>query len=326
MPNLTTAEAFEKFDENLKLDPVERAAAEKIHTEITDLLIKSEVVVGAFLQGSFARKTMIARLRDIDKVVILHSKLAVLAPDEAMSHIQNTIAAKYPEATFERKRHSIMVDFGETSFSFDIVPAWETPTDDVLIANRDSGTWDRSNTRELIRVVAERNQVANGRFIHQVRMLKQAVKHLLNGIVPGLHIESWAYIEISASLAHDEAIARVLEIGSRLLGESYTEPTGKDQISSRLKPDIVAKAKPVLADAAYKARQARALTDSGDHNEAIRIWNSLFGDCFPAPISQDDGTALGRSFQGGSITASGTVSTSNSLGQKSQPVRSWGIV
>jgi hypothetical protein len=323
MSSLTTAQAFDSFAENLKLDPLERAAAEKVHTEITDLLIEYEVISGAFLQGSFARKTMIAPLRDIDKVVILHPKLADHTPDEAMSDIQNTIAMKYPEATFERKRHSIMVDFGESNFSFDIVPAWGTSTDDVLIANRDSGTWDRSNTRELIRIVAERNQVTNGRFIHQVRMLKQAVKNLLDGIIPGLHIESWAYIGISESLAHDVAVTRIFEIGSRLLGESYTEPTGKDKISSRLKPDIIAKAKPVFADAAYKARQALALTESGDHNEAIRIWHGLFGDCFPVPNSQDDATALRRSFEGGAITSVGTVTTNKNVGQTSKPVRSW---
>ena len=59
---------------------------------------------------------------------------------------------------------------------------------------------DSAAMRELIRVVAERNEETNGRFVHQTRMGKQAVRHLLDGVVPGLHVESWAYIAIEESM------------------------------------------------------------------------------------------------------------------------------
>lgn len=321
----TTTDAFDEYDENLKLDPKGRAAAEKVHNDITSLLISQRLIIWAFLQGSFRRKTMIAPLRDVDKVVILHPDLAGLTPDEAMDRIQQVLQAKYPDATFDRSRHSLKIDFGPDSFYFDIVPAWETNTDDddVCIANRDTGGWDRSNTRELIRVVAERNMDTGGAFIHQARMGKQVIKHLLDGVIPGLHVESWAFLTIAEAIAHDEALAQILEMGASLLGNTYTEPTGVDLISSRLQPDVIAQAKPVLETAARRAREARQLADAGDHNEAIRIWHSLCGDCFPAPEEQDVATALGRSFQGGAVTTSGTVSTTRSGAQTSRPVRPW---
>lgn len=111
--------------------------------------------------------------------------------------------------------------------------------------------------------------------------------------------------------------------GASLLGYTYTEPTGVDLISSRLQPDVIAQAKPVLDTAARRAREARQLADAGDHNEATRIWHSLCGDCFPAPEEQDVAAALGRSFQGGAVTTSGTVSTARSGAQTSRPVRPW---
>jgi hypothetical protein len=323
----TTADAFDEFDENLKLDPAERRAAQAIHNTITEVLLSRGIIVTAFLQGSFARKTMIAPLRDIDKVVVLHPDMAGQTPDQVMDRIEQAIrdSDDIPAAVFDRSRHALQVDFGATTFYFDTVPAWESTTDDddVMIANRETGGWDRSNTRELIRVVAERNDATGGRFIHQARMGKQSIKHLLDGIIPGLHVESWGYIEITTSLAHDEAVTRILEAGARLLGCPYTEPTGVDQISSRLKPDVIEAARPVLADAARRAREARALTDAGDHNEAIRIWNELFGDCFPEAEEQDDAAALRRSFQGGGVTSSGTVSTTRATNQPSTPVRPW---
>lgn len=321
----TTDEAFDEFDENLKLDPKERKTAQELHNAITELLRRVGIIITAFLQGSFARKTMLAPLRDVDKVVVLSPAMAGLTSDQVMDRIQAAVGEEYPTATFDRTRHALQIDFGPTSFYFDTVPAWETTTDDddVLIANRDAAGWDRSNTRELIRVVAERNGDTNGRFIHQVRMGKEAVKHLLDGIVPGLHVESWAYIVIEEELPHDEAVARILKAGATLLGERYTEPTGVDDISARLKPDVIAAAKPVLAEAARKARQARALADAGDHNEAIRIWHELLGDCFPQPAPQDDAAALRRSFEGGAVTASGTVTRARNVGQSSRPGRSW---
>lgn len=326
MTTKTTTASFDEFDEELKLDPLERAAAELRHSEITDVLKRAGLVVLAFLQGSFARKTMIAPLRDIDKVVILSHDLRGLHPDELMNRLQTTLAAEYPTAIFDRSRHALQVDFGPETFYFDIVPAWETDgddDDDVLIANRDSGRWDRSNTRELVRAVAERNQQTGGRFIRQVRMGKHAIRNLLDGLIPGLHIESWAYMVIAESLPHDVACERLLQAGANLLGKDYTEPTGVDLISARLRPDVVTNARPVLERAAQRAAEARRLTEAGDHDEANRLWHAIFGDPFPAPPEQDDGEALRRSFTGGALTSVGTVSTSARVGQRSQPTRSW---
>lgn len=321
----TTSEAFDEFDDALKLDPTQRAEAEKIHSEITSILRDKGLIISAFLQGSFARKTMIAPLRDVDKVVILDPSLAGLTPDEAMDRIQAALTLAYPEVTFDRTRHSLQIDFGEDSFYFDTVPAWETTTndDDVCIANRSTDGWERSNTRELIRVVAKRNNDTNGDFIHQVRMGKQAIKQLLDGIIPGLHVESWAYIEVTEPIAHDEALTLILEAGARLLGGTYTDPTGVDTISARLKADVIAQAKPVLTEAARRAREARALTDAGDHNEAIRIWHSILGDCFPTPEAQDDATALRNAFHGGAVTSAGGVSSTSAGRQTARPTRSW---
>jgi predicted nucleotidyltransferase len=322
----TTAEAFETFDENLKLNPLERIRAETTHREITALLIAKGVIVAAFLQGSFARKTMIAPLRDIDKVVVLHPDLDGLSPEEVMNRIEAVLRAAYPRATFDRSRHALQVDFGKESFYFDTVPAWESvdEDDDVMIANRETGGWDRSNTRTLIRVVAERNKLSGGVWIHQVRMAKQVVKHLLDGIVPGLHVESWAFIAVTGRMTHDAALTRILEFGAELLGSSYTEPTGVEVISDRLKPDVIAEAKPVLQRAALRAAEARRLTEAGDHNEAIRIWRELCGDCFPDPQPQDAASALGAAFAGNAVTSSGGVSSTRAGHQTNRATRSWG--
>jgi hypothetical protein len=318
-------EAFEAFDEALKLNPTERAAAIVLHNEITARLRAAGVITGAFLQGSFARKTMLGPLRDVDKVVIMADRPEYCAsPMLAMAVIEKVLAAAYPQATFERGRHALKVDFGPERCSFDIVPAFETDTDDdVLIANTETGTWDRSNTRTLIRVIAERNQACDGRFVHQVRMGKQFVVHSLEGIVPGLHTETFAHAAVTEPLEHAEACCRILEAGARLLAGTYTDPTGVDPIYRKLKPGVAPRAQAGFAAAARAAREAQRLAAAGDHRSAIAIWHQLFGDPFPAAPAQPVADALGRSFAGGTVTSAGTVSATSRGRQPAPSTRSW---
>jgi hypothetical protein len=323
---MTEAEAFDKFDDRLKLNPAERLRAEKCHNEITLLLKAAGLITGAFLQGSFARKTMIRPLRDIDKVVILADSLLGLSPDDVMDRLEDVLRVKYPKATFDRTRHSLKIDFGDDSFCFDVVPAWETTTndDDVLIANRESGQWDRSNTRELMRVVAKRNEDCEGQFIHVVRMMKYlvAVGMEVEGTIPGLHVESIVYAGMQGPIPYAEACVSMIETAIRVLDGGYTDPTGCDPISNRLTVNARLNARSAFQVAAAKAREARALAEAGDHANSIRVWHDLFAEPFPNAKEQSLGAALASAL-GGSVTSTGHVSRTSAARQSAPPTRSW---
>lgn len=328
-PATSTDEAFAEFDEALKLDPDERARAERIHGEIAELLIGKGLATSAFLQGSFRRKTMIKPLRDVDKVVILHESLRGLNPSVVMDRIEQVLSLEYPSATFGRTRHSLKIDLGPKSFDFDVVPAWESETDDddVFIADTEpvagSDGWMRSNTRELIRVVAGRNQETGGALIRQIRMAKHVFKEQLDGVVPGLHVESWAFLAIVEAVPHDKALAMILRNAADRIGRHYDEPTGVDRISDRLDTAVVDAARPILLLLASRAAEARVLAEAGDHVEAVRVWREVCGDLFHEEPAQSVSDALGRSFNGGAVTSAGTVSATPAAAQRSIPARSW---
>jgi hypothetical protein len=321
---MNETDAFDDFDDELKLDPAERLRAEKCHNEITLLLIGADLIVKAFLQGSFARKTMISPLRDVDKVVILGDKLRGLTPDQVMDRLQEVLAAAYPAVTFDRTRHSLKLDFGDDSFCFDVVPAWETNTDDddVLIANRDSGGWDRSNTRQLMRVVAERNKQTDGGFVHAVRMIKHLVAHQMDEIIPGLHVESLAYLGLTSPMTYANACVTIIESAATWLAHGYNDPTGVDPISNRLTPEQRASAQAQFVAAAARATEAHKLAEAGDHDNATRVWHDIFGETFPEPESQLLGAAL-ASAAGGSVTSTGHTSATTRGRQPAPPTRSW---
>jgi Second Messenger Oligonucleotide or Dinucleotide Synthetase domain len=322
-------EAFDALDENLKLDPDETVAAQDRHAEITETLVSAGIASGSFLQGSFARKTMLPPLHDIDKIIILTEAYRGQHPDGVMGAIEDAVAAVCSPVTFDRSKHAVKIDIADDPFLFDCVPAFESDgdDDDVLIANREAPAtvdeWTRSNPRELARRIAERNQATNGRFIHQVRMVKQAVRELLGDRLPSLHVESIAYTAIETALEHPDAVAKFFEVGAELLGGEYYEPTGVDQISDRLDTAIADEAELAFINAAKRAHEAIDLAAAGDHNEAVRVWVTMFGDVFPPAPPQSANSAVEKLTRGGSVTSAAAVSATRAGRTPAPTTRSW---
>jgi hypothetical protein len=211
------------------------------------------------------------------------------------------------------------LDFGPLTFSFDIVPAVDLG-DDIEIIDTKKGCWQISNTRELMRVVADRNIACKGRFIHQARFGKTFVRNTLDGLVPGLHVEAFAFPVITEPMDDDEATAALLASGARSLapGATYTDPTGVDELGHRLDPPARTKAHAAFVEGARLAEIAVAYRKADNHNAAIAIWHKLFGDCFPKP---DAGTALAVLGTGGGVGTAAVVSRAAAVAPT--PTRSW---
>lgn len=291
-------ERFDALDNNLKLDPAERQRAQKTHNHLGDLLVKAGVAKRTRLQGSFARHTMLGpKLKDIDKVVELVDHLAdsLTKPGgslRAMSLIKDALAPHLPGAKFEVKKHALAINLPAEGFTFDAVPAFN-PEDGsgwIHIADTEDDAWEPSNTYILIDTIADRNQLCAGRFVRQVRMVKQAVLHAkLDVVLPGLHVETFTYHAVGAKQAHADAVAATLAKGAQLLGGHYTDPTGLDRISDRLSAKDIATARMGMQRLATKAATAQQLAASGNETEAAHVWADIFGEPFPRPTVDEKG-------------------------------------
>ena len=325
---MTVQQAFEEFDDELKLDSKERQEAIDLHHKIRKVLADAGVCAHAILQGSFARKTMLAPLRDIDMVGFLNDEYRYLMTTvggvaKAIDLIEAPLRSAFPHAVFERSRHAIKIDFPELGFTFDLVPAFDRAGSELIdIANLDDDTWDESNTRTLMRVVSERNDDCVGLFIHQVRMVKHWDRYELEELF-GLYRESAAYDGIKGPADHAEAVLaafRALEEGLEI--EVQYDPTGVDNLYRKLEPSAAPEALPMVREARRRAEEAIELDAAGDTDAALAIWYSIFGDPFPKPSTQSVEDAFTNSLRGG-LTSTGVATASSAARAKTPPVRPW---
>lgn len=322
----TTHQLFADFDDRLRLDVAERLEAIELHNRITTILRASGLITGAFLQGSFRRKTMRSPLHDVDKILLLHRDLGHSNPHSIMARIEAALHPHFEGIMFEYTKHSLKLHLPGCRFTFDAVPAFESDEetdDDVLIANTESGRWQRSNTRALIRVVAERNDRTNGHFVLYVREMKQFVHNQLGDKFPGLHVESIAFHAVDKRIDHHQACLDILNKGAELLGGSYFDPTGVDRISDRLDGGVALHARAIFAEGAAKAREAVQLAERGQHGAANALWYDLFGPPFPEPKSSSAGDAIAATFAGGVVDRIGRVQHASRSTQETRPTRAW---
>jgi hypothetical protein len=296
------SERFTALDDNLKLVPGERKSAEEVHNHIGELLVAAGIAKRTRLQGSFARKTMLPPLHDVDKVIELVDALRAelegspIGAKRAMEMISQVIAPHYPNAGFETKKHALGISLPDEGFDFDAVPAFNPEDGSGWIAIADTAAmgWKPSNTYQLIDVISKRNIACGGRFVHQVRMVKQAVSNAgLSDSLPGLHTETFCFFAITEILDHPTAVALALAKAVELLGTSYTDPTGADEISRRLEYHHVVTAQRLLAPLSAKATEAIGRANTDDERGAVLLWAEIFGDLFPSPADEER-SALSR--------------------------------
>lgn len=321
------------FDTSLNLDPAERADAELTHNSIRDVLVDDEVICQSFLQGSFAKKTMLKPLADIDVVGVLPMTLAEVqqqpnATHDAMKAIRASITRAFPDATFDddgKAAHALQVGFPGKDFTVDLVPAVPDPNDGevVHIANRNDDSWKRSSVKRLNRLVRERNQATNGRFIHQVRMLKAIARqqHELSEVA-GIFFESAAYAVIENELDDAHAIAAALRHCVAAAQYGIFDPAGDEELTRKWLPEERSKYVAVLKGLADLAEEAVGLDAVGEPELACEVWAKLTGQPSPDVPARSE-AALFAAAQSGSMTSTGRVSSSTAGQQPMRPTRSW---
>lgn len=327
----TVAEAFAQFEEALKLDRDEVTEARTRHKDVQDCLTATTMVTSSFLQGSFARKTMVSPLNDVDVVLLLNTRdeQSLRGPGGAarsMEQLKAPLAQCFPGVVFDAEKkadHALRLDFPDADFHIDIVPAFDlgNANGDIDIADRKIDKWEWSNTRQLIRDVSSRNGVTGGRFVPQVQMHKTFTSFAHGLDVCGLIAESLTYDAVTTKMPDPSALLATFERGARLTTSTLTDPTGVDDLLRGWSWERKQHAQSVFAAATVRAREALRLADGGDEAGAVEAWRTLLGPQFPASVGGSGELELLRNWNG--VTSTNRVtSAATAAAVATRPVRS----
>ncbi|WP_392466831.1 hypothetical protein ACF3NS_14095 [Arsenicicoccus cauae] len=328
----TIDSSFAMLDENLNLNPLVRLQAQNLHNTIREDLTRAGLIAGSFLQGSFARRTMLKPLKDVDIVCLLPQDTldALRGPDgpgNAMESFKAPIEARWPEVEFDAgdkaAGKAVRVTLPGVDFTIDLVPAFDQDGDHVLIGDRFEGTWEPSNTRIQLKRVSQRNQDTGGRFVHHVREAKELTQHHEQlDFISGIVVESLAYQAMSRKEPDQDAVARFLDHAKDAVKGPVIEPAGDDDVTAKWTSEQRQTAVRVYGHAAERAMEARALERAGDVSAAVDVWHSLFGDAFP-PAPHRPVQSVLTALAAGSVTSTGRPSATQAAQQVAAPGRSW---
>lgn len=306
----TVAQAFETFLQSLELTEGQTDEASRQHTYLRTELQQRMEVEDNFLSGSYARRTAIRPLNDIDVFLVLRETTRYSrssTPQAVLEQVRAALAAAYPQKTPRVQARSVNIEFVGTGIAYDVVPAFSERDGVYVIPDRDQSRWIRTNPRRH----AELATAANERSNKRIKPLIKAVKHAsrVHGAdTRSFHLEvlSWG---ASAAVASGSYLAGLVE----LLRHLRSSVTGPCPDPSELGPDIrpsserCAAAQTWLAQMHALAHEAEALAQDGRTGEAHAKLRELFGDEWPEKGSKPRGG-------GAAIVSSGVDGRGSSFG------------
>ncbi len=248
--------------------------------------------------GSLARSTQREPINDVDVVIVLRTEDH---PDwgqpgdsaaAALDHLQGRVKERLgtnggtvaEEVWLARTRnHSVKCWLDDPSredaFTVDAMPALRQPGGELLVPEKKSNGWIRTNPEYLIERVRQRQQEWDS-FRPLVRTLK-----FWNDCeckeMKSLTVEVLALENLPVETSRPRALQRFFQAATNAVDRPIEDPAG---LCGEIQPDLDREAaRERLDEAASDAWKAVNAQDAGETDRAGCLWRKVFGDDFPAP-------------------------------------------
>jgi hypothetical protein len=294
-------EAFDALQKTVDEDIAKTRLARERRDLFKEALRKEPDVLKTFGSGSLSRSTQLKPIHDVDIVVVYdpdeHPDWGSSGPSaqEALEHIRSQVNRLLSQsagthATVVRhtlvRNHAVKcflddIDDPE-AFTVDVMAALRQPDGSLLIPEKLSARWVPANPEFLIDRVAE-CQRDWSYFRPLVRLLKQwRLGVPVQGRVKSLVMEVLALQCLPTSGSRSEGLRTFFTAAAVRVNEGVWDPGG---LCGEIQPDLDRRG---LSDAFFKAAdladQACTAAAEGDTDEALRAWQEIFGEDFPAPV------------------------------------------
>lgn len=267
--------------------------------------------------GSFARKTKIRPLDDVDLLLLLHGRgtQATSSPNDPYVYwlkIQDDAAAlsvfgdvhgyvnstrilnriksslstipNYSKADIHRNMQAVTLQLKSYVWNFDIVPA--VPIDDGTYLIPDGhGEWIRTDPRIDQASITRVNGQHKGEFVRVVRLLKYWNRRTHKPRLPSYYLETLAlkvFDNVTPIFDYPTAIKRFFDHAPIYLILDCPDPKELGPaLDANIDWETKSKVKTAMTEAAQSAGYALMYKQQGKDKEAIYWWGQVFGGEFP---------------------------------------------
>lgn len=272
--------------------------------------------------GSFARRTRVRPLNDIDMLLLLNGRntesvyfsdytYRLRINDQSSILMQYTnndqyinstkilnklksslsFVSYYRKADIKRTGVAVVLDLSSYPWVFDVVPAF--PIRDgmggishYLIPNG-TGNWMKTDPRKDQSAITAANQLHNGNLLSLMRIMKYWNSHYYAiPTLPSYYFETMlisAFKYKPAIVDVKASIVPAFEQIAALILSSCPDPKGLgSNLDSGISWEIKTKVQSKAKEMAQFGRYALSCEQQGNHEEAIKWWKFIFYPDFPA--------------------------------------------
>ena len=296
-------DAFGVFLENISLPESQLAAAQRSNAALREFLNRDayfgSLTLDTFLNGSYARRTGIRPIKDVDIIVVVDAAWIQDDPSRAMEALRRKLAQRYPDWRTRRQRRAVKVTLSDIDLDVVLAVAPNGLDQSLRIPDRELRRWIETDPKRQLKLTGILGARTGGNYPRLVRLFKSWARARVAALdrPSSFVLECAVYHVLAAQPGQfsgeiDAAFETMME---RLLVWAWGRgrnllPWGAPIVSDPALPDSnVAKrwtsegANRVRGKIEHTLRTLERVHKSRYDDTEVRHWRNVFGYPFPAP-------------------------------------------
>jgi hypothetical protein len=289
----TIPQSFLKLKQNLEITELQEATVSTRQKSIREVVETDLTVLDSFLTGSYARKTMIAPLKeaDIDVFIVLDAKYFHHYNNGQnggqaglLDLVKRTLRKTYTR-TPDISRNGQAVSIRFEDFVVDVIPGFNRQGGGYLIPNSVTRSWLSTDPKKHVEIMRAQNAAHAGDLVPLVKMVK-GWNNTIGKYFRSFHLEVLA-LEILKGVTisdYSSGVRYYFDKGRTVITQKNLDPAGYgDDLGRYIDTQQRIQESVAKFDLAYdRAIKAEDYSRRGYIENAVDMWTKVFGDYFPA--------------------------------------------
>ncbi len=258
--------------------PAEQEDAREAAAELCGALSDRLEIDEVRLVGSLSRDTALAPIKDIDLICVLGVEQLTEPHAETKRAVMEAVSG-LPEVADVRSGDAVVLaEFADRAYAVDIVPLIQTEHG-LVLRRKEEPKVVLHNPSAQHAVAEQADRVSEGHYRPLVRLVKLWNRRNGRPMLRSYIAESLVWHAQAAGSDYAESFGMVLEYASRALSRPFLGDPGNphDNVLGGITEAQRRESREYIDRHRSMIERALAAGDNADHEEAIRLWNRVFG-------------------------------------------------